>query len=296
MRSRGSAKAASYRADGGRSTDFLVLGASVSGVSHRLAGRCSDDAFGWVLPAPGKLALVVADGVGSAGRGAEGAERAVEAVCGFVDEAGMRDRQRRCSEEMSYAGGQIASWGPELCAAAILHASNEIRRVGGQNACELATTIVVALLDAGTSGRGGFAQVSVGRVGDSIALSLSGTGEWRELFEGHPVRAGGDAAGDEEMLVTATAALPVRGALDDVVSVELPPGAALVLVTDGVAVPLRDGPSTVAPALAEVLMRGPTGELGPLGLARALDFSRRGAHDDRTVLAAWALGPGRHVP
>jgi hypothetical protein len=272
-----------------------VLGASVSGVSHRLAGRCSDDAFGWVQPAPGRLALVVADGVGSAGRGAEGAERAVEAVCGFLDEAGTGARERGVGEEMPRPRGQIASgWGPELCAAAIFHASNEIRRVGGENACELATTVVVALLDAATSGRGGFAQVSAGRVGDSIAFSLSDAGEWRELFEGRPVCAGGDATGEEEMLVTATAALPVGDAPDDLVSVQLPPGAALVLVTDGVGVPLRDGPSTVAPMLADVLMRGPTGELGPLGLARALDFSRRGSHDDRTVLAAWALSPERH--
>ena len=269
----------------------------MSGVSHRLAGRRSDDAFGWAQPAPGRLALVVADGVGSAGRGAEGAEWAVEAVCGFLDGAGTGAPERGCSEETSHAGGQIASgWGPELCAAAIFHASNEIRRVGGEDACELATTIAVALLDAGASARGGFAEVSVGRVGDSIAFSLSEAGEWRELFEGRSVPAGGDAAGEDEMLVTATAALPVGDALDDLVSVQLPPVAALVLVTDGVAVPVRDGPSTVAPTLAEVLMRGPTGELCPLGLARALDFSRRGAHDDRTVLAAWALSPERYAP
>ncbi len=75
-------------------------------------------------------------------------------------------------------------------------------------------------------------------------------------------------------------------------SVELPRGAALVLVTDGVANPLRDGPTTVAPALAEVLRGGLTGDLSPLGLSAAADFSRRGCQDDRTIVVAWAIPAG----
>ena len=70
-------------------------------------------------------------------------------------------------------------------------------------------------------------------------------------------------------------------------SVELPRGAALVLVTDGIANPLRDGPTTVAPALADVLAAGPAGKLSPLALAAAADFSRRGCQDDRTIVVAW---------
>ncbi len=75
-------------------------------------------------------------------------------------------------------------------------------------------------------------------------------------------------------------------------TVTVTPGDALVLLTDGVADPLREGPGTVAPALAEVLSGGPTGGLAPLDLAYAADFSRRGCQDDRTVLAAWALVGG----
>jgi hypothetical protein len=72
-------------------------------------------------------------------------------------------------------------------------------------------------------------------------------------------------------------------------SVVLPAGAGLVLLTDGVADPVRDGPGTVAPALAEVLRGGPSGALTPLALAEAADFSRRGCQDDRTILAVWPL-------
>jgi hypothetical protein len=70
-------------------------------------------------------------------------------------------------------------------------------------------------------------------------------------------------------------------------AIELPRGAAIVLVTDGMANPLRDGPTTVAPELAEVLRAGAAGQLSPLALAAAADFSRRGCQDDRTIVVAW---------
>ena len=287
---RGGAPTASYRADGGRSEDFLVLAASVGGVSHRLAGRRCEDSFGWVLPEPGHLALVVADGVGSAGRGGEGAELAVEAACRYLGENG--------------AGG----WASARCRGAISEASDALYRAGGQAPAELATTIVVVLLRA-SAGR---AEVTLGRVGDSTAFALSPDGEWHELFGASGVGAAGleplagavtADEGDTAMLVTVTASLPLpspgpalgapAGAEADaveLVSAELGRGAALALLPDGAAQPLRDGPTTVAPGLAEALRCGRDGELGPLGLAGAVDFSRRGAHDDRTVLAVWPLG------
>ena len=38
---------ACYRADGGWSTEFVVMAASVAGVAHRLAGRRCEDAYAW---------------------------------------------------------------------------------------------------------------------------------------------------------------------------------------------------------------------------------------------------------
>ncbi len=48
----------------------------------------------------------------------------------------------------------------------------------------------------------------------------------------------------------------------------------------------------MAPALAEVLNGGATGQLTPLDLAYAADFSRRGCQDDRTIVATWPAGSG----
>ena len=257
-----------------------------------MAGHRLDDAFGWAQPAPGRLALIVADGVGSASRGGEGAELAVDAVCQFVLGAaqGAIGAQRGAGTP-PVPKQAAADWGPRLCQGAVRHASGEICRSAGEKAHELATTIVVALLSVGGPERDGTAEVALGRVGDSSAFSLSAEGEWQELFEGPPSvceqGSPGDGGSQEDMVFTATSALPVKDTPDEVVSVRLGPGAALVLVTDGVAVPLRDGPATVAPMLAQVLRAGPSGDLGPLELARAVDFSRRGALDDRTVMVAW---------
>ena len=49
-----------------------MLAASVAGVAHRLAGRRCEDAYAWAAPGPGRLAVIVADGVSTAGRGGEG--------------------------------------------------------------------------------------------------------------------------------------------------------------------------------------------------------------------------------
>jgi hypothetical protein len=257
LRRRAVASEACYRADGGQSEEFVVLAASVAGVAHRLLGRRCEDAFAWAMPVPGRLALVVADGVSTAGRGGEGADVAVSAAC----------------EHLVAAEG----WGETECLAALRAASEAVSAVGGASAAELSTTLVVALLSASGAG----ADVFLARVGDSSAFVLAGD-EWDELFPGRA---------EEELRGSVIGVLPLgsRGTGDaiETASVALPAGAALVLLTDGVADPLRDGPSTVAPALAEVLRGGPSGALTPLALADAADFSRRGCQDDRTVLAVW---------
>ena len=84
LRTVASSADAGYRADGGRSTGFAVMAASVAGVAHRLAGRRCEDAYGWAQPLPGRLALVIADGVSTAGRGGEGADIAITAACQYL--------------------------------------------------------------------------------------------------------------------------------------------------------------------------------------------------------------------
>jgi serine/threonine protein phosphatase PrpC len=267
------------------------MAASVAGVAHRLAGRRCEDAFGWARPLPGRLGLVIADGVSTAGRGGEGADIAVSTVCSFL-------MSRPGVEGNGVEGIRLNAegWGEKECQAAVQAASAELVRAGGPVASELSTTLVVALVS-GNAGKSEDAEVALARVGDSSAFVLRGTDEgarWWELFP-HP--------GDEDFRGLLVEVLPWRdsaalrstepGRIESA-TVTLSPDDALVLLTDGVADPLREGPATVAPALAEVLSGGPRGALAPLDLAYAADFSRRGCQDDRTVLAAWALPHEQH--
>jgi serine/threonine protein phosphatase PrpC len=149
--------------------------------------------------------------------------------------------------------------------AAGLAAANDAARGGG------ATTIVLAWV-----GPDGASQLA--RVGDSTAFLVNGDGSaWRELFTGPA----------DDVVVTVTAALPVDVVEPELSAVSVLDGDLLVLVTDGVADPWRDGPTTVAPALSAAL----AGRPGPLELARLADFSRQGCHDDRTMLAVWRTTP-----
>jgi serine/threonine protein phosphatase PrpC len=145
-------------------------------------------------------------------------------------------------------------------------AADAVRSAGG------ATTLIVASID-----RSGRAEVA--RVGDSAAFVLD-AGRWHELW----VVDGGEANDDAGTLSTRTDALASSEA-PEVAEVVLEPGTALLLMTDGVADPLRDGPTTVSPALAAALGEPPT----PLELAVLADFSRQGCFDDRTILGVWSL-------
>jgi serine/threonine protein phosphatase PrpC len=165
----------------------------------------------------------------------------------------------------------LASSGPLAAqVAAGLEAANQAARGGG------ATTIVIAVLR-----RPG--EAAVVRVGDSSAFVVrDGGAAWTELFA--------SPAGDGLNLVTA--ALPAGAAQSEEAAITLDDNGVLVLATDGVADPWRDGPTTVAPALAGALAIPPA----PLELAQLVDFSRQGCHDDRTLLAVWHRTGGADAP
>lgn len=118
-------------------------------------------------------------------------------------------------------------------------------------------------------------SVELVRVGDSTAFTLFEE-TWTELFDSAD-------AGDDGMQALATPALPSAEPEIESAHWDLRPGEFLMLVTDGVGDPLRDGPTTVAPGLAAALAVPPH----PLVLAAQTDFSRQGCGDDRTLLGLW---------
>ncbi|MGC8513913.1 MAG: protein phosphatase 2C domain-containing protein [Acidimicrobiales bacterium] len=256
----GDASVAGIRAEGASTTWLTMRAASVVGSRHRLAGEPSDDFFAW-SQGDGWAALAVADGLG--------------AIPGSADAAA-----RTCSAAVLAASSCVLDGSgldaPALAAAARLcmQAAESAARGGG------ATTLVLALVAAkGT--------VSLARVGDSTAFVVDAQST-RELFPGR----------EDGTVGTSTAALPLgenrtdelgadartaEGNVWETASWQLQPGEVLVLATDGVADPWRDGPQTVDPALRAAI----TGQPSPLSLAGLVDFSRQGCHDDRTVMCAW---------
>lgn len=219
--------------------------ASVAGPSHRVNGRPVQDAYGWVQ-AGAFLVVAVADGVGAAAQAGLGAELAVRAA--------LDGAQRNLQDALGAAE------------AALREAASALGDVPGATAEDLATTLVVAVTD----GEGAW----LARVGDSSAWVL----DVRGLTEVFPL-----PPEESEVADTATAALPGGWSKAETAVLALDQGQVLLLVTDGIARPLRDGPTTVVPAFVDVLREPPE----PLALAALADFSRQGCTDDRTLLGVW---------
>ncbi len=250
LRDRGGAGEAAFRADGGDSDWCALRAASVAGVRHRLSGQPGQDSFAWAA-LPDTLVVAVADGLGGVPGSNRTAGRAVTAaVDAVVKEMG----------KMTAVAGQA-----ELPLRAGVEAANAAAAAGG------ATTLVLGLV-----GRTG--DVDLVRVGDSTAFHVGAEGRWwQELF----------VPPDDDDVVTVTAALPAEKLEPEFVVLTITAEELLLLATDGVADPWRDGPSTVAPVLAATL----AGRPGPLEVAQLASFSRQGCHDDRTILMVW-----RHRP
>ncbi|MGH9056628.1 MAG: protein phosphatase 2C domain-containing protein [Acidimicrobiales bacterium] len=241
LRETGLASESAYRADGGETGWAGLRAVSLTGVRHRLAGETGDDSFAWARTDE-RLAMAIADGLGSLAGSGEAAARAVSAA----------------------VGAATANTGTLLDAAASAIGAANLAAAAGDGA----TTLVVAV-----AGRDG--AVELARVGDSAAFAVRGDGAtWSELFPPPDEDAPAGAA---------TAALPCDLPVAETARIVLEGEDVLVLATDGVADPWRDGPSTVAPAVAAAVSARPS----PLELARVADFSRQGCHDDRTLMVAW---------
>jgi serine/threonine protein phosphatase PrpC len=246
LRSRGGSAVADYRAAGGDAGSLRLRAATVAGVRHRLAGRPGEDDYAWAT-GDGWVVVAVADGVGTTARAGQASATAVTsavaAAAAHLDGAGM-------DLEAAAATGLEA-------------AADDLVGLSGEGA----TTLVVAAV--GADGRW-----EAGRVGDSTALVLAASGLWVDVFP---------PGAEDGVVTTATDALPAPDWRADRGAGSLGTGEALILLTDGVADPLRDGPDTVAPGLAAALADPPS----PLTLAAIADFSRQGCHDDRTIAAVW---------
>ena len=225
------------------------------GLQKRYVGGPRQDDLCLRLHEPTRtLIAAVADGVSAAARSDLGAALAVRYATAAV--------ARQLDD------GRI-DW-PGVFEQAAWALVSEAERTG-EDAGSLATTLVVAAVSARDQGE---VAVDLAAVGDSPALRLRGRNY--ELVVG-------DERAGQRLIGGGVAALPRDARRFLAASCALSGGDALLLCTDGVALPLAGGQGELGRTFARELATPPD----VVDFARLLDFSRSTYDDDRTLIAVW---------
>jgi len=251
--------------------------ASIRGLSHRYYGKTRQDAYAFRTTADGRwLAVAVADGVSAGAYSHVAAEVVTRDGCRLLAES-LVDRG---PDEVDWAGllrdlaDRIVMRGRDmLVSAGVVDTADPTDRTVAEHMSATALFAVVGLAPA-DAGRPMFCLA----VGDSSAWVLGPDREapWRPVSQ--------RKAGEDGVASSATFALPLAPDAPPAVKAEtLPPGAAVVLVSDGIGDPLGDGTGEVGRFLAAVWAEPP----GPLEFAAQVDFARRSYDDDRTAVVVW---------
>jgi hypothetical protein len=183
---------------------WSVVAASVVGTSHEASGAPCQDRHRSLVTDTGELLIAVADGTGSAERGAEGAQRAVDAA---IDRLDSHSRG---------GGGQLRDWEAAV-ADAFRWAKQSISDLGSDQeggSAAFATTLTCAVATA--------ERLIVGQVGDVIVVVEDDRGEL--ILAVAPQR--GEYA--NEVVV-----LTMEGALDHLEIASLPASARFAVLSDG---------------------------------------------------------------
>ncbi|HTX12231.1 MAG TPA: protein phosphatase 2C domain-containing protein [Solirubrobacteraceae bacterium] len=243
-------------ADGGSALGLTVRAASVRGLHKRfVGGPRQDDLCLRVHAASRTLIAAVADGVSGAARSDLGAALAV--------------RYATAAVARQLDAGSI-DW-PNVFEQAAWALVSEERRTDSLQTGSLATTLLVAAVSAGDDGA---VAVQAAAVGDSPAFRLHG--KQYDALVGQPVHM-------DDLIGGGVQALPRDAGTAEVGDCALAPGDALLLCTDGLALPLAGGTGELGRAFARELATPPD----VVDFARLLDFSRSTYDDDRTLVAVW---------
>lgn len=251
-------------ADGGSAFGLTVRAASVRGLSKRYAGQPRQDDLCLALHGDTQtLIAAVADGVSAAPRSHLGAALAVR----YAATAVIRQLD---------AGATDLDWDKVFAHAAWAlvyehrRASDKLDAEVQEAAAELATTLVVGAIAGGTP-----SPVQLAGIGDSPAATVT---------DGAFAFMAAESESADGMLGDAIEALPIACQPAWTATCELESEQALLLCTDGLALPLAGGHGEVAETFARELSDPP----GIVDFVRLLDFSRSTYDDDRTLVAIWA--------
>lgn len=237
--------------------NWVIQARSSRGASHVHGGEPRQDSYALGRSVDGRYVITaVSDGLGSAKRSNFGSYIATRVAVSLLSKelasetdvaSALRALPQRIATEMDELARGLIDAGPS----------------------EIAATLVVAVVPAGEP-----APIWLARIGDSDALVLTKAKRWASGF------GGGEASAVE---TGTTDVLPHHADRVEVRTIDGAQAQALLLATDGVARIIETSPDLVGTAFADRLAEPVTA----VDFQRLVDFRRKGAHDDRTVVAMW---------
>ena len=252
----------------GWSTDTMTMrGVSQRGHLHRHNGAPRQDDFAVHHLPDGRVIVAVADGVSQSPQSHLGASIVIKQAAEWT-----RTNLGPDTADLDWSA-LISNTAYALTAAAQpLFGLDEPDPVRASQ--ELATTLVCAVIEPVGPG---VLRAHVVAVGDSSAWVLT-SGKFTEVLGGKTTLDGG-------LATSAVSALPHRPAHSSTTVFEFQDNAVLLIGTDGIGDPLGTGHGTVGDLLRNLLDRPHPPSL--IEFAHAVDFSREGFDDDRTLVAVW---------
>jgi len=265
--------------DIGTAGTLAVIGATLRGAKHRYQGGPNQDSYAILHDesVQSYLLVAVSDGVSNA------------QFSGYSSRKLVRHTVRAMARSLAIEPERI--WTSkdlqEIANSAIINAADGMRvwesddldspKVPSSQATiyDLSATLTVAIVPTNPLPNGN-RPVTVGFVGDSPSYILQND-TWHLITP---------AIKQGEVMDQTTAALPLQDNSKlkvDWIDVELAPGSALFVVTDGIGTSLDNGNTT----LGEYLRSEWSRPCSMKQFTNALDFDRSGEDDDRTVVAVW---------
>jgi serine/threonine protein phosphatase PrpC len=265
--------------DIGTAGTLAVIGATIRGGKHRYQGGPNQDSYAILHDesVQSYLLIAVSDGVSNA------------QFSGYSSRKLVRHTVRAMARSLAIEPERI--WTSkdlqEIANSAIINAADGMRvwetddldspKVPSSQATiyDLSATLTVAIVPTNPLPNGN-RPATVGFVGDSPSYILQND-TWQLIT---PAIKQGD------VMDQSTAALPLQDNSKlkvDWIDVELAPGSALLVVTDGIGTSLDNGNTT----LGEYLLSEWARPCSMKQFTNALDFDRSGEDDDRTVVAVW---------
>lgn len=265
--------------DIGTAGTLAVIGATLRGGKHRYQGGPNQDSYAILHDesVQSYLLVAVSDGVSNA------------QFSGYSSRKLVRHTVRAMARSLAIEPERIWSSKDlqEIAKSAIINAADGMRvwetddldspKVPSSRATiyDLSATLTVAIVPTNPLPNGN-RPATVGFVGDSPSYILQND-TWQLITP---------AIKQGEVMDQTTAALPLQDNSKlkvDWIDVELAPGSALFVVTDGIGTSLDNGNTTLGEYLRSEWAR----PCSMKQFTNALDFDRSGEDDDRTVVGIW---------